>query len=137
MALKRNYEIAGTGIEIQNAYHVITTLSVEKRANDVYTPEHLQHHPDFSAPDVEWKAGNIGHISITIWKDKESRDSGLKPIGFIGGNAIHNRLNAQSVSVGVEFDYRFLVDVTGDDNHITQAYQYLLTTEYYSGSIQI
>ena len=75
MALIRDYEIPGTGVTVSNAYHVVTKVSVEKRTSDIEGPK------DSARPDqrtvghqqvgqeINWKAGYIGTIAVTVWKD--------------------------------------------------------------------
>lgn len=143
MALLRNYEIPGTGLEVQNAYHVVTNVKIEKRTADIPPP------PDSSRPngltmrdespgtEVYWKAGYVAEISVTIWKDKNARDSGARPLGFIGVNPADNQFGASIGTEGMDHKCRFFLEVPSTLNHIEQAYRHLLTTAYYSGSAEI
>lgn len=144
MALIRDYELPGTGLNVPNAYHVVTNVRVEKRVVDLQPPpdssrqDGYTHSPDREDPEkyVFWKSGYIGEIAVTIWKDRESRNSGAKPIGFIGINPSDN---VHGVSIGTEgMDHRckFMLEVPSELNHVEQAYRHLLTTEYYSGSVE-
>lgn len=141
MALIRDYELKGTGVIVPNAYHVITQVNVEKRTKDIEGPL------DTSRPDlrtaghqqpgkeIRWKAGYIGQIAITVWKDAEARSSGATPIGFIGTNPTDNKYYAINAS---DADFcLFFVDINSTKNHIEQAYDHLQTTPYYSGSTVI
>ena len=142
MAIQRNYELPGTGLEAQNAYHVVTSVRVEKRMADVPPP------PDTSRPDgltardetpgteVYWKAGYVATISLTVWKDKTARNNDAKPIGFIGVNAGDNKYGVSIGTAGMDHYCRFFLEVPSELNHIEQAYRHLLTTEYYSGSLE-
>ncbi len=143
MAIQRNYELPGTGLEAQNAYHVVTSVRVEKRMADVPPP------PDTSRPDgltardetpgteVYWKAGYVGEIALTIWKDKAARDADAKPIGFIGVNPADNKYGVTIGTAGMDHHCRFLLEVPSQYSDLEQAYKHLLTTPYYSGSIEI
>jgi hypothetical protein len=140
MALIRDYELPGTGLIVSNAYHVVTKVDVEKRMHDIQGP------PDKSRPngitensqqegmEVYWKAGYIGTIAVTIWKDAESRASGSKPIGFIGDNPSHNEHGVSIGTEGMDHKSKFFIDANSTMSHLEQAYNHLLTTAYYSGS---
>jgi hypothetical protein len=140
MALIRDYELPGTGLVVPNAYHVVTKVDVEKRMHDIQGP------PDKSRPngitensqqegmEVYWKAGYIGTIAVTIWKDAESRASGSKPIGFIGDNPSHNEHGVSIGTEGMDHKSKFFIDANSTMSHLEQAYNHLLTTAYYSGS---
>ena len=142
MALIRDYELPGTGLVAPNAYHVVTNVKVEKRVADTPAPidptrpngQTMGFRDD--SRSVYWKAGYIAEIAVTVWKDKAARDADAKPIGFIGKNPSDNK---HGVSIGTEgMDHRcvFFLEVPSELNHVEQAYNHLLTTEYYSGSAQ-
>jgi hypothetical protein len=143
MAIQRNYELPGTGLEAQNAYHVVTNVKVEKRIADIPPP------PDTSRPDgltvrdespgteVYWKAGYIGEIAVTVWKDKAARDANAKPIGFIGINPSDNQYGVSIGTAGMDHKCKFFIDITSPLTEVEQAYNHLLTTEYYNGCSQI
>lgn len=143
MALIRDFELPGTGVTVPNAYHVVIKVDIEKRAQDVSAP------PDSSQPggfsvnhkvpgkEIFWKAGYIGTIAITIWKDSQAREDGLQPIGFLGVSASDNKYGARLSQDDKNFQPKFFVDVESTDNYITQAYAYLKTTEYYSGATEV
>ncbi len=143
MALIRDYELPGTGLVVSNAYHVVTNVKIEKKVADAPAPI------DPTRPDgltmgfrdestaVYWKAGYTAEIAVTVWKDKTARDNDANPIGFIGRNPSDNK---HGVSIGTEgMDHRsvFFLEVPSELNHIEQAYRHLLTTPYYSGSVEI
>ena len=141
MALIRDYELSGTGLTVSNAYHVVTKVNVEKRAQDVPAP------PDNSRPDgvtanshlpgteVYWKAGYVGEIAVTVWKDADSRASGSQPIGFIGVNPSDNAYGASIGTEGMDHHCKFFIDTNITSSHLEQAYTHLLTTDYYKGSL--
>ena len=143
MALIRDYELPGTGLVVPNAYHVVTNVKIEKKVADAPAPI------DPTRPDgltmgfrdestaVYWKAGYTAEIAVTVWKDKTARDNDANPIGFIGRNPSDNK---HGVSIGTEgMDHRsvFFLEVPSELNHLEQAYRHLLTTNYYSGSVEI
>jgi hypothetical protein len=143
MALIRDYELPGTGLVVPNAYHVVTNVKIEKKVADAPAPI------DPTRPDgltmgfrdestaVYWKAGYTAEIAVTVWKDKTARDIDANPIGFIGRNPSDNK---HGVSIGTEgMDHRsvFFLEVPSELNHLEQAYRHLLTTNYYSGSVEI
>jgi len=143
MALLRDYELPGTGLVVPNAYHVVTRVDVEKRIADVPPPV------DNSRPDgltvgfqteetaVYWKAGYIATVAVTVYKDQSTRDNGGLPIGFIGENPSHNQYGVSIGTAGMDHKCKFFLDMTSSLDHVAQAYQHLLTTDYYSGSVQI
>jgi hypothetical protein len=143
MALIRDYELPGTGLVVPNAYHVVTNVKIEKKTADARAPI------DPTRPDgltmgfrdestaVYWKAGYTAEIAVTVWKDKTARDADANPIGFIGKNPSDNK---HGVSIGTDgMDHRsvFFLEVPSELNHLEQAYRHLLTTPYYSGSVEI
>lgn len=142
MALIKDYELPGTGITIPNAYHVITKVDVEKRMVDLEGPV------DNSRPDgrtagskqpgkeLYWKAGYIGKITVTIWKDAEARAQDKKPIGYMGMNPTDNQHGASIGTQGMDHICKFFIDNDSTDNHITQAYNHLKTTDYYQGAVE-
>ena len=143
MALIRDYELPGTGLVVPNAYHVVTNVKVEKRTADTTAPI------DPTRPDgltmgfrddsraVYWKAGYVAEIAVTIWKDKDARDADAKPIGFIGKNPSDNKYGVTIGTDGMDHRSVFFLEVPSELNHIEQAYRHLLTTPYYSGSVEI
>lgn len=141
MALQRDYELPGTGLVVPNAYHVVTDIKIQKRVADIPSP------PDSSRPDgltvrepnseVYWKAGYIGEIAVTVWKDKSARDADAKPIGFIGVNPADNKYGVSIGTAGMDHHCRFFLEVPSQYSDLEQAYKHLLTTDYYSGSIEI
>lgn len=141
MALQRDYELPGTGLVVPNAYHVVTDVKIQKRVADLPSP------PDSSRPDgltvrpagteVYWKAGYIAEIAVTVWKDRTARDAGANPIGFIGVNPADNKYGVSIGTAGMDHHCRFFLDVPSEYSDLEQAYKHLLTTDYYSGSIEI
>ena len=143
MALIRDYELPGTGVTVANAYHVVTKVDVEKRTQDIPAPPDPSRPGGFTAGHQEvgkelfWKAGYIGTISITIWKDAQSRNDGLQPLGFLGMHPSDNKYGAKLSQDVKNHQPRFFIVVESEDNYVTQAYAYLKTTEYYSNSTEV
>jgi hypothetical protein len=140
MALIRDYELPGTGLTVSNAYHVVTKVDVEKRMQNVEGPVDTTR-PDGLTPgsqeegkEVYWKAGYVGTIAVTVWKDAGSRVSGSRPLGFIGVNPTDNAYGANIGTEGMDHICKFFLDNSLTSSYTEQAYKHLLTTEYYSGS---
>ncbi len=143
MALIKDYELPGTGVTVPNAYHVVTNVSIEKRTIDTPIP------PDPTRPngltfvergigtEVYWAAGYVATISLTVWKDKDARDNDARPVGFVGTNAADNKYGVNIGTQGMDHYCRFMLEVPSTLNHIEQAYRHLLTTDYYSGSLEV
>ncbi len=143
MALIKDYELPGTGVTVPNAYHVVTNVSIEKRTIDTPIP------PDPTRPngltfvergigtEVYWAAGYVATISLTVWKDKDARDNDARPVGFVGINAADNKYGVNIGTQGMDHYCRFMLEVPSTLNHIEQAYRHLLTTDYYSGSLEV
>jgi len=135
MALIRDFEIPGTGVTVNNAYHVIVKVNTEKRLNDVLLP------PDSSRPDgltnqdkgpeVYWKAGYVGKVAIEVFSSKQTRDEGKSPIGAIAINPTEVQFNGVLCTNIEQFDLNFFIDATSQLSIVDQAYNHLKTTEYY------
>ena len=143
MALLRDYELPGTGLVAPNAYHVVTNVRIEKRMADIKPPV------DHSRPDgltvmdrslstaVYWQSGYIAEIAVTVWLNKEARDADAKPIGFMGINAADNKYGVSIGTDGMDHKCIFILEVPSELDHMAQAYRHLLTTDYYSGSLEV
>lgn len=142
MALIKDYELAGTGLIVPNAYHVVTNVSIEKRTADIpppldtSRPDGLTVRDDSPGTEVYWSAGYVATISVTVWKDRAARDAEARPIGFVGVNAGDNKYGINIGTQGMDHYCRFMLEVPSELNHIEQAYRHLLTTDYYSGSLE-
>jgi hypothetical protein len=143
MALIKDYELPGTGLVATNAYHVVTNVKVEKRIADIKPPVDNTRPDGFTPMDrsegteVYWKSGYIAEISVTIWKDKAARDADSMPIGFIGKNPSDNKHGVTIGTAGMDHKCVFLLEVPSELDHMAQAYRHLLTTDYYSGSLEV
>lgn len=144
MALIRDWEIPETGVVVEDAYHVIINVTTEKRLADIPPP------PDQSRPDqlsdrdeedestwIYWKSGYIGRISLEIYASKEARDSGKKPIGVIGANPIEAGVDSQWATKGKDWRIEFFIDPDSSDSILTQAYNHLLTTDFYKDATEV
>ena len=142
MALIKDYELPGTGLVVSNAYHVVTDVKIEKRTADFPAPvdptrpNGLTYRDESPGTEVFWKAGYVAEISVTIWKDRAARDANAKPIGFIGKNPSDNKYGVSIGTQGMDHRCVFFLEVPSELNHIQQAYRHLLTTDYYSGSLE-
>jgi hypothetical protein len=143
MALLRDYELPGTGITVSNAYHVVTNVKIEKRMADFKPPVDLSR-PDGLTPmdrsagtEVYWAAGYTAEIAVTVWKDKAARDTEATPIGFIGKNPSDNKFGVSIGTDGMDHRCVFMLEVPSELDHMGQAYRHLLTTDYYSGSLEV
>ena len=140
MALIRDYEIPGTGVVIPNCYHIVTKVDVEKRTHDIMPPPDSSMPNGLTAapkgPDVDFKAGYIGKIAVTVWKDAAARDNNARPLGFLGVNPTDNSYGAAIGNEKGDHICKFFVDIHSDDNEITQAYKHLKTTDYYKNAVE-
>lgn len=143
MALIRDYELTGTGLIVPNAYHVVTNVKVEKRMADIPPPIDNSRPDGFTHMDrsedthIYWKSGYTAEIAVSIWKDKAARDSDAKPLGFMGTNASDNQYGVSIGTAGMDHKCKFMLEVPSELDHIAQAYRHLLTTDYYSGSLEV
>lgn len=61
MALQRNYEFPDSGLEVENAYHMVKDVTVEKIYDNV-------------------QSKFVARLNLQIFSTKEARDSGKSPI---------------------------------------------------------
>ena len=121
MALSRDYEIEGTGVTVPNAYFVIDNVKIEKRLHDFPYPGMELTDEERVArgePLVNFKAGRVAWITLSVYASKEARDTKMKPVGKVG------------LDNSKEFRC-FLED--GDISQ--QIYTYLKTTDYFSDAV--
>lgn len=144
MALIRSFEIPGTGVTIDNAYHVIVNVTTEKRLTDIQAPPDqatssgLTNNGD-QGDEIYWKAGYVGRITLEVYASKQSRDDGKVPIGAIGVNptdATHPEIKTVCTP-GKDFKILFFIDPNSQDSVITQAYNHLKTTDYYKDAQEV
>ena len=140
MALLRDFEIPGTGVVVPNAYHVVVKVNTEKRLNDIAPPPDASREDGLTAgdrgPEVYWRAGYVGKIALEIFASEAARTEGKSPIGAIAINPTDVQINGV-LSTDIElFNLNFFIDPTSQLSIIDQAYNHLLTLEYYQGATQ-
>jgi hypothetical protein len=139
MALIRDFDIPNTGLTASNAYHVVSNVKVVKRNFNVSPPpdpsreDLLTEDESNTRSDLEiyWKAGYIGHITILVYASKEARDGNKNPIGCISENLASSGVAPELYPKTVGGELQFMVDNTSTESVLTQAYNFLKTTEYY------
>lgn len=143
MALVRNFEIPGTGVTVNDAYHLVVNVTTEKRLHDVLPPPDSSTESGFTEGErgdpVYWKSGYVGRITLEVYASKNARDEGKKPIGGIGVNptdVMHPDLKTVCTP-GKDFQVLFFIDPDSPDSILTQAYNHLKTTEYYKDAQEI
>lgn len=129
MALLRDFELPGTGYIVNDAYHIIVNVKTEKRLHDF--PDPIDRPSEERGPEVYWKSGYIGRIAIQVFSSKESRDSGMKPIGGIGVSPTDIGIDSNVATSGIAHEIMFFIDVESSESVIVQAYNHLKTTNYY------
>ena len=121
MALSKDYEIEGTGFTVPNAYFVIKEVRVEKRLQDFPYPGMDLTDEERVArgePLVNFKAGRVAWITLSVYASEEARTNGMKPVGKVGFD------NSK--------EFRCFL---GDGDISQQVYDYLKTTDYFSGAV--
>lgn len=142
MALIRPYEIPGTGLTAPDAYHVITNLKVEKRTSDIQPPPDAGHPSGYTdggwkeGTEVYWKAGYLGHITVTIWASKKARQDGQTPIGFAGQSPTETEYEGNIGTKGLDHRCVFFVDVDSSKSPLQQAYEHLKSLDFYKEVIE-
>lgn len=145
MALIRDYEIHNTGVTVPNAYHVVTNVKVEKRVADIPPPPDsstdsgLTENAHQPGKEVYWKAGYIGHITVTVWSSKTAREENKQPIGWMGLAGTETLPGHENDSIGtpgVNGKCIFMLDMNSELNELQQAYKYLKTLNYYENSTE-
>jgi len=115
MALINKYEINETGFSVENAYHVVSDVQVDKKFNYIVEAQQNQN-----------KSGYRATIYVQVFISKEARDNNKKPIGYI------NRAMPE-----IKFSLRFMYDPESSDSLLTQAYNHLKTTDYYKNAQEV
>ena len=116
MALLRDYEVPNTGLTVTGAYHVISSIKLDKRTADV--PDPVESGTRDSSNAVHWQAGYIAVVTVDVYASAEARNGGKVAVGKVGSPS--------------SFEYKFVFDTTASDGIMEQAYAYLKTTSYYS-----
>lgn len=121
MALSKDYEITGTGVTVPDAYFVIKEVRIEKRLHDFPFPGMELTDEERIAngePAVNFKAGRIAWITLSVYSSAEARENGMKPIGELGLD------NSK--------EFRCFIE---DGDISNQVYTYLKTTDYFADAV--
>lgn len=86
---------------------------------------------------VYWENGYTSKIAISVYASKNARDEGKNPIAVLGYDTNRIEPNVKLGTRGLEEKIIFKSNVDSEENILTQAYNYLKTTDYYSSSIDI
>jgi len=140
MALLRDFEIPGTGVVVDNAYHLVTNVRTEKRLQDVDLPPDSSREDGLTVgdrgPEVYWRAGYVGSIEVTVFASAEARSNSRKFVGKFG-DTVHEQIPDGIVTEGESYEIKFMIDPDSSDSILTQAYNHLKSTEYYSGATEV
>lgn len=140
MALLKDFEIPNTGVVVPNAYHVIVDIKTHKRLADLPPPPDSGRPDGLTAgdrgPEVYWKAGYVGQISIEIFPSKQARDDGKKPIGAIAIEPTTVSINGEVSTDVSDFDLCFFIDPTSQLSIVDQAYEQLKGLTYYQDATE-
>lgn len=119
MAFLKDFESPSTGLVVKDAYHVIGDVKLSKRTNSINVAEN-------SNDPLGGSPGYIGLIFIHVFSSKNARDEGKQPVFYINdAMPEHSQLNL-----------KFIYDPESVDNLLTQAYNYLNTSDYYQDAIK-
>lgn len=136
MAFVRSYTLPGAGLDVPNAYHVVTGVKVRKRNQDIPPPVDNSQPSGFTPrdgePEVYWRAGYVAHVTVTIWASRQARVDGLKPIGFMGEEPTETEYEGNIGTPGMDGKCVFFLDMSSSDSYVTQAYNHLRSLDYYS-----
>ena len=139
MALQRNYNIPNTSLIINDAYHIISDIDVQKRNVDDMGPVTSDGMPntnlDRTSDPVYWKSGYTCRVKVDVYLSKEARDTAKKPIATLGARDI--KLEATLATQGMDERIVFYSDTDNAENILTQAYNHLKSTDYYKDAIDI
>lgn len=140
MALLRDFEIPGTGVVVDNAYHLVTNVRTEKRLQDVTPPPDSSREDGLTdmdmGPEVYWRAGYVGSIEVTVFASAEARSNGKNHVGKFG-DTVHEDIPDGIITPGEPYEIKFFIDPDSSDSILTQAYNHLKSTEYYSGAQEV
>ena len=139
MALQRNYNIPNTSLIINDAYHIISDIDVQKRNVDDMGPVkgngEFNIELDRASDYVYWKSGYTCRVKVDVYVSKEARDTAKKPIATLGARDI--KLEENLATKGMDERIVFYSDTDNTDNILTQAYNHLKSTDYYKDAIDI
>ena len=86
---------------------------------------------------VYWQNGYTSRIAVSVFASEEARNAGKNPIAVLGYHTNRIEPNVQLGTKGMDAKIIFKVNSESEDGILTQAYNYLKTTDYYSSSIDI
>ena len=124
MALSKDYEIPNTGVTVPNAYFVIREVRLEKRLADYPYPGETytdSERVSLGEPLVNFKAGRIAWITLSVYASQTARNNGSNPVGVVGKD------NSK--------EYRCFID--GNSDISAQIYTYLKTETYFSDALDV
>jgi hypothetical protein len=131
MAFIKRHELAN-GIIAEDAYHVVSDVITHKIPSDIPDPQGAR--PD-TAPDWVWKKGYYGRVCVQIYYNKAARDAGKMPIAQVGVYPTDMPADLR-VEFKSETNLHMTIDIDSSKNVIEQAYDFLKTTNYYSGAVE-
>jgi hypothetical protein len=139
MALQRNYNIPHTSLIINDAYHIVSDIDVQKRNVDDMGPVkgngEFDTNLDRTSEPVYWKSGYTCRVKVDVYASKEARDTAKKPIATLGVRDI--KLEENLATNGMDEKIMFYSDTNDTENILTQAYNHLKSTDYYKDAIDI
>lgn len=144
MALILDYVVPNTGLTIPNAYHIIHKVDVEKRTQNIQSPVDTSRpegvtEPDFQSEEnaVLWKAGYVAKVTIVVYANKEARENGLEPVGWIGSSPTDAPMDSNFGQQWKGFEPMFMLDTSeGAPTELVQAYSFLKSTPHFANAIE-
>lgn len=118
MALIRDFELPDSGATVSNAYHVITEVQVHKRV----VPFPIVNR---DKDPLNGGVGYVGIIFVSVYASKQAREDNKKPIAYI-----NDALPEKPCTL------KFAFDANSSDSSLTQAYNYLKSTSYYTNATE-
>lgn len=119
MALSRDFEILNSGATIANAYHIIVDVQLQKRL--VPTAAVNQANDPLGSG-----TGYIGVIYMAVYGSKQAREEGKNPVAMLN-DALPEK----------PCQFKFVFNAASSDSILTQAYNFLKTTDYYKDSTEV
>lgn len=132
MALIKAYETR-SGIEAPNAYHVIHKVETFKRMVDDQDPHGAR---PANAPDYIWKAGYYGRICTVVYTSKAAREAGKMPIAARAVYPTDVPGGYFTGEIATDTLLNFGIDVNSPKSVVEQAYDHLLTLDYYKDAVR-
>lgn len=128
MGLTNKYNSLNNITSYDSAYYVFIEYDEFIRTFDEYV--------NSTAKDIFWKAGHYINPFILVYQNKNSKINNEEPIGLLTGNHTGKISNYPNLEKITNMDVVFNLDKSTDALSIEeQAYNQLLTIEYYSNGI--